>query len=234
MKLIPKHIAIIMDGNGRWAKKRNKPRLYGHKAGVKSVKKIVKECVRLKVQFLTLYTFSNENWNRPNTEIIGLLRLLVSTLEKETRLLIENNVKFNVFGNLNKLDLITKRKLKKVEKITIKNSKLNLNLAISYSGRDEIIYAVNQILKKNIKHINDQLSFKKYLYTNNLPDPDLLIRTGDECRISNFLLWQIAYSELYFTETLWPDFNEESLHSALFDFNKRERRFGKISEQING
>ena len=234
MKLIPKHIAIIMDGNGRWAKKRNKSRLYGHNAGVKSVKKIVKECVRLKVQFLTLYTFSNENWNRPNTEIIGLIRLLVSTLDKETRLLIDNNVKFNVFGNLNKLDLITKRKLKKVEKITIKNSKLNLNLAISYSGRDEIIYAVNQILKKNIKHINDQLSFKKYLYTNNLPDPDLLIRTGDECRISNFLLWQIAYSELYFTETLWPDFNEESLHSALFDFNKRERRFGKISEQING
>ena len=234
MKLIPKHIAIIMDGNGRWAKKRNKSRLYGHNAGVKSVKKIVKECVRLKVQFLTLYTFSNENWNRPNTEIIGLIRLLVSTLDKETRLLIDNNVKFNVFGNLNKLDLITKRKLKKVEKITTKNSRLNLNLAISYSGRDEIIYAVNQILKKNIKHINDELYFEKYLYTNNLPDPDLLIRTGNECRISNFLLWQIAYSELYFTETLWPDFNEESLQSALFDFNKRERRFGKISEQING
>ena len=168
-------------------KKRNKSRLYGHKAGVKSVKKIVKECVRLKVQFLTLYTFSNENWNRPNTEIIGLIRLLVSTLDKETRLLIDNNVKFNVFGNLNKLDLITKRKLKKVEKLTTKNSRLNLNLAISYSGRDEIIYAVNQILKKNIKHINDELYFEKYLYTNNLPDPDLLIRTGNECRISNFL-----------------------------------------------
>ena len=232
MKFIPKHIAIIMDGNGRWAKQRNKNRIHGHIQGVKAVKKIVKECVRLNVKYLTLYTFSSENWNRPKTEIIRLLKLLVTTLEKETKLLIENNVKFNVFGSLNKLDLITRNKLKKLEKITNNNSKLNLNLAISYSGRKEIIYAINNLLKQNFKSIDQESIFTNYLYTHSLPDPDLLIRTGGEYRISNFLLWQIAYSELYFTETLWPDFDEKSLNHALIDFNKRERRFGKTSEQI--
>jgi len=233
MKLIPKHIAIIMDGNGRWAKKRNKSRLDGHMSGVKAVKKIVKECVKLDVKFLTLYTFSSENWSRPKSEIIGLLKLLVTTLEEEQRLLIDNNVKFNVFGNLKKLDLFTRNKLKKVEKTTCKNSKLNLNLAISYSGRDEILYAINKILDQKIKSIDKESIFNNYLYTHKFPAPDLLIRTGGELRISNFLLWQIAYSELYFTETLWPDFDEDSLKLALKDFNNRERRFGKISEQIN-
>ena len=232
MKFIPKHIAIIMDGNGRWAKQRNKTRIHGHTKGVKAVKKIVKECVRLNVKYLTLYTFSSENWNRPKTEIIGLIKLLITTLEKETKLLIDNNVKFNVFGNLNKLDIITRNKLKKVERITSKNSKLHLNLAISYSGRNEIIHAINKLLKEKITSVDKESIFTNCLYTHSFPDPDLLIRTGGEFRISNFLLWQIAYSELYFTKTLWPDFDEKSLNHALVDFNKRERRFGKISEQI--
>ena len=231
MKKIPNHIAIIMDGNGRWAEKRGLKRIDGHKAGVKAVKKIVKYCAEINVNYLTLYTFSTENWNRPKKEIISLMNLLIQTLDNELALLQNNNIKFNVFGNLEKLNVFTKRKLKKVEEITKENSNLQLNLAISYSGRSEIILAINKILKNDIKKI-DENTFYKYLLTNSIPNPDLLIRTGDEIRISNFLLWQIAYSELYFTKRLWPDFNKKIMEQILINFNKRERRFGKISEQI--
>jgi len=231
MKKIPNHIAIIMDGNGRWAEKKGLKRIDGHKAGVKAVKKIVKYCAEINVNYLTLYTFSTENWNRPKKEIISLMNLLIQTLDNELALLQNNNIKFNVFGNLEKLNVFTKRKLKKVEEITKENSNLQLNLAISYSGRSEIILAINKILKNDIKKI-DENTFYKYLLTNSIPNPDLLIRTGDEIRISNFLLWQIAYSELYFTKRLWPDFNKKIMEQILINFNKRERRFGKISEQI--
>ena len=226
-----KHLAIIMDGNGRWAKAKKLSRSEGHKAGVIAVKNIVESCVRLKINYLTLYTFSNENWNRPKKETIFLIELLIKTLDKELELLINNKIKFNVLGNFNKLDMFTRRKLRKVEKRTADFTNMHLNLAISYSGREEIIFAINKILKKDMLSINEE-DFSKYLYTSFLPDPDLLIRTGGEFRISNFLLWQIAYSELYFTKTLWPDFNSIELDKAINSFNKRERRFGKTSEQM--
>ena len=227
----PKHIAIIMDGNGRWAKKNNLQRLDGHKEGVKSVKKIVKCCVKLKIKYLTLYTLSKENFSRPKSEVLSLFKLLSETLSKEKKILLDNGVNFSAIGDLNKLDIITYKKIKLLEKKTFKNSKLILKLAINYSSRDEIISAVNKILETNKNKIDEEI-FNKYLLTSDSPDPDLLIRTGGECRISNFLLWQIAYSELYFTDVLWPDFNEELLEKAIDDFNKRERRFGRISEQI--
>jgi len=220
-----------MDGNGRWAKKNNLQRLDGHKEGVKSVKKIVKCCVKLKIKYLTLYTLSKENFSRPKSEVLSLFKLLSETLSKEKKILLDNGVNFSAIGDLNKLDIITYKKIKLLEKKTFKNSKLILKLAINYSSRDEIISAVNKILETNKNKIDEEI-FNKYLLTSDSPDPDLLIRTGGECRISNFLLWQIAYSELYFTDVLWPDFNEELLEKAIDDFNKRERRFGRISEQI--
>ena len=220
-----------MDGNGRWAKKNNLQRIDGHKEGVKSVKKIVKHCVKLKIKYLTLYTLSKENIKRPKSEILSLFRLLSRTLSQEKKLLLDNDVNFSAIGDLNKLDILTYKKIKSLEKNTAKNSTLFLKLAINYSSRYEIISAVNKILETNKNKINEDF-FNQYLLTCDFPDPDLLIRTGGEYRISNFLLWQIAYSELYFTEVLWPDFNGKLLEDAIGNFNKRERRFGRISEQI--
>ena len=220
-----------MDGNGRWAKKNNLKRLAGHKEGVSVVKKITTHCVKLKVEYLTLYTFSNENWLRPELEVLSLMKLFVSTLNKEVNLLINNNIQFKVIGDKNKLDFITKNKIKEIEKLTNKNTGMNMILAISYGSRQEILGAVNNIIINENSAIGEE-KFSKYLLTKGMKDPDLLIRTGKEKRISNFLLWQIAYSEIYFSDILWPDFTENDLDSIILDFKKRERRYGQTSQQI--
>tara|TARA_B100000401_G_C52780298_1_gene707916 strand:- start:697 stop:1413 length:717 start_codon:yes stop_codon:yes gene_type:complete len=229
---IPKHLAIIMDGNGRWAQKKDLKRIEGHKEGVKVVKEIVKHSVKLGIEYLTLYTLSKENFQRPVSEVLFLIRLFTKTLDDELNLLLDNNVKFNVIGDLTKIDKIALSKLKRVEKLTKNNSALILNLAISYSGRDEIVNSIKKISDSNYENIDEEL-VSNYLMTRRMPDPDLLIRTGGEYRISNFLLWQIAYTELYFTEILWPDFNYKDLDKAILNYTNRQRRFGKTSDQIN-
>ena len=223
----PKHISIIMDGNGRWASKKGLSRTEGHKAGVESVRRIIKYCSKLKINYLTLFTFSQENWNRPQTEVLALMKLLLSSLNKELNEMVKNNVKFKVIGNLEKVDMLTRSRLKYAEESTKKNDGLTLCLAISYSGRQEIVNAINKIIDSKINNI-DESSLSKFLYTSNIPDPDLLIRTGDEHRISNFLLWQVAYTEIYFSQVFWPDFKEKDLDAAINDFKSRERRFGKL------
>lgn len=235
---LPNHIAIIMDGNGRWAKQKGERRVFGHKNGVTAVKNVVEAAAEIGIKFLTLYAFSTENWNRPKNEIEALMSLLVSTINSETEALIKNNVRLLAIGNLNSLPKSVKLKLKEAIRKTSNNSGLSLVLALAYSARWEIINAVKEI-GNHIKHgkisvdqIDDEL-FNQYLTTTNIPEPELLIRTSGEYRISNFLLWQIAYSELYFTEILWPDFRKENLYEAILDFQNRERRFGQISEQIN-
>jgi undecaprenyl diphosphate synthase len=228
---MPSHIAIIMDGNGRWAKDKKLKRLEGHREGVSVVKKITTHCVKLKIKYLTLYTFSNENWLRPKSEVLSLMKLFVSTLNKEIDLLIQNNIQFKVIGDRNKLDFITSKKIKDIEKLTIGNTGMNMILAISYGSRQEILNAVNQIIVNEKSTINQE-NFTKYLLTKAITDPDLLIRTGKEKRISNFLLWQIAYSEIYFSDILWPDFTERDLDSIILDYKKRERRYGQTSQQI--
>jgi undecaprenyl diphosphate synthase len=221
-----------MDGNGRWAKKQELKRIEGHKEGVRVVKKITTHCVKLNVENLTLYTFSNENWFRPKTEVSSLMKLFVTTLNKEIKLLLDNNIRFKVIGDKNKLDFITRKKINDVEYLTERNTGMGMNLAISYGGRQEIITAVNNIISSKRIKINEK-NFEKYLYTKNIDHPDLLIRTGKEKRVSNFLLWQIAYSEIYFSDSLWPDFNEKELDEIILDFQKRERRYGKTSQQIS-
>ena len=228
---MPSHIAIIMDGNGRWAKDKKLKRLEGHREGVSVVKKITTHCVKLKIKYLTLYTFSNENWLRPKSEVLSLMKLFVSTLNKEVDLLLQNNIQFKVIGDRNKLDFITNKKIKDIEKLTIGNTGMNMILAISYGSRQEILNAVNQIIVNEKSTINQE-NFTKYLLTKDITDPDLLIRTGKEKRISNFLLWQIAYSEIYFSDILWPDFTERDLDSIILDYKKRERRYGQTSQQI--
>ena len=228
---LPSHIAIIMDGNGRWAKKQKLKRLSGHKAGVSVVKKITSHCAKLKIEYLTLYTFSNENWFRPKQEVLSLMKLFVSTLNKEISLLIENNIKFRVIGDKSKLDFITKNKINEIEKLTSENTGMNMILAISYGSRQEILNAINNIIINEKSPIKED-KFSKYLFTSGIKDPDLLIRTGKEKRISNFLLWQIAYSEIYFSDILWPDFTEDDLDLIISDFQKRERRYGKTSKQL--
>ena len=230
-KSVPSHIAIIMDGNGRWAKNKNLSRLCGHKEGVSVVKKISTHCVQLKIKYLTLYTFSNENWLRPKKEVLSLMKLFVSTLNKEINLLIKNNIRFRVIGNKSKLDFITKNKINDIEKLTNKNTGMNMILAISYGSRQEILTAINNIVVNEKSAISED-KFSEYLFTKGIRDPDLLIRTGKEKRISNFLLWQIAYSEIYFSDILWPDFTEQDLDSIILDFQKRERRYGKTSQQV--
>ncbi len=220
-----------MDGNGRWAQNKGLNRIEGHKAGVKVVKKIVEFSVENGIKYLTLYTLSKENFQRPVNEVLFLFKLFTKTLDDELNLLIDNDVKFSVIGDLNKIDKITLSKLRKVEELTYNNSTLILNLAISYSGRHEIVNSFNEIIRSNHKKIDEKL-VSEYLMTKKMPDPDLLIRTGGEFRISNFLLWQIAYTELYFTEILWPDFGKKDLKEAIKNYNKRQRRFGKISDQI--
>ena len=218
-----------MDGNGRWAAINRKDRVYGHKKGVDTVKKITESCVKMGIKYLTLYTFSDENWKRPKKEILALMKLLVNSLDNHLELLLKHNIRLTVIGDVRKLDLITRSKLKKVIEKTNKHKGMILNLAISYGGRQEIVSATNRMLKDiNIKNIN-QDNFSKYLYTSNIPDPDLLIRTGKEHRVSNFLLWQIAYTEIYFSDKFWPEFNESDLTLAITDYKHRERRYGKIN-----
>ncbi|KPU28183.1 UDP pyrophosphate synthase [Caloranaerobacter sp. TR13] len=230
---LPRHIAIIMDGNGRWAKKRFLPRTAGHREGVERVKEIVKACGNLGIKYLTLYTFSTENWARPKDEVDTLMKLLVEYLRKELDTLHKNNVRIKVLGNIDELPNLPKKEIIKAIEKTKNNEKLILNIALNYGSRDEIIQAVRNIIfdvkhnKISVEEINKE-NFKKYLYTSNQPDPDLLIRTSGEQRVSNFLLYQIAYSEFYFTNTLWPDFKEEHLYKAILEYQNRERRFGKI------
>lgn len=232
---IPQHIAIIMDGNGRWATERGKPRSYGHQAGVETVRRITSECTRLGVKYLTLYTFSTENWNRPETEIAALMGLVLSSLEDE--IFMKNNVRFKVIGDIERLPVEVQRKLQETIDHTAGNTAMTMVVALSYSSRWEITKAMKDIAKKAL---DGQLSVdditedtvSQSLTTASIPDPDLLIRTGGELRISNYLLWQIAYSELYFCDTFWPDFNEADLHKAIADYQHRQRRFGKTGKQV--
>jgi undecaprenyl diphosphate synthase len=234
---LPQHIAIIMDGNGRWAKNQGLMRAFGHENGAKSVKVTVETCARIGVKNLTLYAFSTENWNRPKLEIDTLMKLFVSSLRKELKSLIDNNIRLNTIGDTDKLPKSIQKELAEVMSKTKDNSRMTLTIALSYGSREELIAAVRKIaskVKNNIISIDgiDETIINEHLYTQNLPDVDLLIRTSGEHRISNFLLWQIAYAELYFTNVLWPDFTEDHLYEAIISYQKRERRFGKTSEQI--
>lgn len=236
---LPSHIAIIMDGNGRWAEKRGLPRLAGHREGIKSVRDAVTLCRELGISALTIYAFSVENWMRPRREVITLMSLLEEYLQRELKTLLKNEVRFKTIGRIEQLPASVIRWVRNVEEKTEKNDKMTLTLALSYSGRSEITDAVNKIINdyKNgslkDKDITEH-TFSGYLYTNFLPEPDLLIRTSGEARLSNFLLWEIAYTELYFTATLWPDFRKRDMLLAILDYQKRERRFGLIKEQVAG
>jgi len=234
---LPHHIAIIMDGNGRWAKKQGMLRAFGHENGVKSVREIVTSCAKLNIGYLTLYAFSTENWNRPKLEVDALMSILMNSLKKELPTMQKNNIKLHTIGNANMLPERARKQLFDVIEQTKTNTGMVLTLALSYGSREEILQAVRQIAEK-VKHnqlntadINESV-MQEHLYTSNMPDADLVIRTSGEQRISNFLLWQAAYAELYFTEVLWPDFTEADLHMAIASYQKRERRFGKTSEQI--
>ncbi len=234
---LPKHIAIIMDGNGRWAKQRGKLRTFGHHQGVKSVREAAETAAELGIKYLTLYAFSTENWKRPKTEVNALMRLLVKTIHNETKTLHDNQISLMAIGDLESLPQITRDELLEAVKDTKDHTRMKLILALSYSSRWEILNAAKLIAQKvEAKEITseniDQALFESCLITHAIPDPELLIRTSGEYRISNFLLWQIAYAELYFSQRLWPDFRKEDLYEAIVDYQKRERRFGKISEQI--
>ena len=231
MNRIPQHIAIIMDGNGRWAAERGKERSFGHQAGVDAVRCITSECTRLGVKFLTLYTFSTENWNRPSNEISALMGLVLTSLEDE--IFMKNNVRFRVIGDMKRLPDDVQKKLQETEEHTANNDKMTMVVALSYSSRWEITEAVKQIVNDGIRpeDITEE-TISQHLCTNFMPDPDLLIRTGGELCISNYLLWQCAYSEFYFCDTYWPDFNEEELHQAIINYQNRQRRFGKTEAQI--
>lgn len=235
MERIPQHIAIIMDGNGRWATERGKERSYGHQAGVESVRRITSECTRLGVKYLTLYTFSTENWNRPADEVAALMGLVLTALEDE--LFMKNDVRFQVIGDIDRLPEEVQKKLQETIDHTADNKAMTMVIALSYSSRWEITKAVKEIStlvaegKAKADDINEDF-INKHLVTSFMPDPDLLIRTGGELRISNYLLWQIAYSELYFCDTYWPDFAEADLHKAIASYQSRQRRFGKTEEQV--
>lgn len=224
---MPKHIAIIMDGNGRWAKKRGLPRTLGHKAGVEAIRGIVKECNKLGIKYLTLYAFSTENWVRPQDEVNALMNLLVEYLKNEFEELNSNNVVINHIGDISKLPKKCQDELISAYNKTKNNTGVVLNLALNYGGRNEIVSAVNEMLKNNIKSITEE-EFNKYLYTANMPDPDIIIRPSGEQRLSNFMLWQCAYSEFWYADICWPDFKENDLHKAIYDYQKRDRRFGGI------
>lgn len=232
----PKHIAIILDGNGRWAKKRFMPRFVGHQKGLKAVKRVVSYCANNGIEALTLFAFSTENWKRPKEEVSQLMGLFLKALKKEVNNLHENNVRLRVVGNKSSFSEEIQSYVRDAEKLTSKNSGLTLNIAANYGGRWDILQAVKAWQKVNSNVSIDELDeveLSKYMTTADLPEPDLLIRTGGEKRISNFLIWQMAYAEFYFTDTLWPDFNEDSLEKAIHSFNERERRFGKTSEQVS-
>ncbi|MDY6249360.1 MAG: isoprenyl transferase [Prevotella sp.] len=226
---IPEHIAIIMDGNGRWAKEKGLPRNAGHQAGVETVRRITAECVRMGVKYLTLYTFSTENWNRPADEVSALMGLVLSSLEDE--IFMKHNVRFRVIGDMKRLPDDVLQKLQETMDHTAQNTTMTMVVALSYSSRWEIAEAVRQIVAQAPQEITEE-TVAQHLQTNFMPDPDLLIRTGGELRISNYLLWQIAYSELYFCDTYWPDFSEDDLHKAVESFQSRQRRFGKTGEQV--
>lgn len=230
---LPKHIAITMDGNGRWAKSKGKLRIFGHKNGVKAVRDTVEGAAEIGIKYLTLYAFSSENWNRPEKEVNALMTLLVSAINKETKTLMDNNIRLSTIGDINKLPSKAQKELQEAISKTKDNTRMTLVLALSYSGRGEILIAVKNIIKdgKEPEEINEA-TFQQYLTTKSVPDPELLIRTSGEYRISNFLLWQIAYSELYFTDTLWPDFRRADLYKAILNYQSRERRFGKTTEQL--
>ncbi|HYC39862.1 MAG TPA: isoprenyl transferase [Chitinophagaceae bacterium] len=234
---LPRHIAIIMDGNGRWAREQGQDRLYGHFHGVESVRNIVEGCAELGVDYLTLYAFSTENWERPEYEVVGLMELLVNTIRKEVENLNKNNIRLHVIGDMNMLPHYARKELEEALEITARNTGLNLIMALSYSGRWELLNAVKNIANEvrkgrlAVEEI-DQDVLQQYLCTSGFPDPELMIRTSGEYRISNFLLYQLAYAELYFTPVRWPDFRKENLYEAILDFQRRERRFGKTSEQV--
>jgi undecaprenyl diphosphate synthase len=235
---LPQHIAIIMDGNGRWAKGFGKFRIFGHQNGVTAVRESTEAAAELGIKFLTLYAFSTENWNRPKTEVIALMELLVNTIKKETETLQKNNIRLVSIGNMLDLPVKCQKQLLETIEATKTNTGLTLILALSYSAKWDMVHAIKQIAEKvkneglAIQDINDQL-IDAHLSTSGMPHPDLMIRTSGEQRISNFLLWELAYAELYFTEKLWPDFNKEDFYQAIIDFQNRERRFGKTSEQIS-
>ncbi len=238
LEKLPRHLAIIMDGNGRWAKQKGLLRTIGHENGTKSVKNTVETCAELGIENLTLYAFSTENWNRPKFEVDTLMKLLISSLKKELATLQKNNIRLNAIGNLTNLPAKVQKELEEVIESTAANTRMTLTLALSYGAREELVQAVKKIsdkVKNNIISIDaiDESIINKHLYTHNLPDVDLVIRTSGEHRISNFLLWQIAYAEFYFSEVLWPDFKKEHLYEAILSYQNRERRFGKTSEQIS-
>lgn len=234
---LPRHIAVIMDGNGRWAKEKGEDRLYGHYHGVESVRQVVEGCAEIGVEYLTLYAFSTENWDRPADEVSGLMELLVSTIRKEVETLDKNNIRLHVIGDVSMLPAYAQNELQEAIDITEGNTGLNLIMALSYSGRWELIEAVKSISSAVEKGMlrPDEITediFHQHLSTCNFPDPELMIRTSGEYRISNFLLYQLAYAELYFTKVCWPDFRKDNLVEAILDYQNRERRFGKISEQL--
>lgn len=235
---LPRHVAIIMDGNGRWAQKKRQPRLFGHRAGAESVRNIVETCREIGIEYLTLYAFSSENWGRPEQEVTGLMAILKKYLESELPQMQKNDIRLMSIGDRQRLPEVVREALSRSIHLTSGNSKLTLNLALSYGSRDELVRAVKTISSLCVQgaitpeQITDQ-SISDNLDTCRLPDPDLLIRTGGEARLSNFLLWQLSYAEIYFTETMWPDFRKEAFFQALSEYQSRERRFGRIGEQLN-
>ena len=234
---LPSHVAIIMDGNGRWARQRNLDRIFGHQQGVNALRNVIEAASELQIRFLTLYAFSTENWGRPNEEVSALMGIMIDSLNKETDTLIKNNIRLKTIGDVDRLASDVRERLFETIKLTSVSTGLNLVVALSYSSRWEITEAARRISLEVIEGKRDpeslnEADFEKYLTTYSIPDPELMIRTGGEIRISNFLLWQLAYTELYFTDKLWPDFGKEDFYSALVDFQKRERRFGKTSEQV--
>lgn len=237
LEQIPRHVAIIMDGNGRWAQKRHQPRLFGHKAGANSVSDIVETCRKIGIKYLTLYAFSSENWNRPTTEVAGLMTILKKYLDSELSKMQKNDIRLMSIGDHTRLPANVKNALENAISKTATNSKLTLNLALSYGGRDELVRATRRIVsdcqagRVAVDTITDDL-ISSYLDTSSIPDPDLLIRTGGEARLSNFLLWQLSYAEIYFTDVMWPDFRRKVFLQALSDFQMRERRFGRTKEQL--
>ncbi len=229
---IPNHVAIIMDGNGRWAQEKGLPRLAGHRAGTENLREVIESCAEFGIKYLTIYAFSTENWKRPSEEIQGLMRIFKTMLDRELKNLHDNGVQLRHIGKLDRIDDELKLKVKEAIELTRDNKTLILNIAFNYGGRDEIIQAVKQIMidRPDPEDIDGEL-FSKYLYTANSPDPDLIIRTSGEYRCSNFLIWQGAYSEWYFTKTYWPDFDREELHQALVVFNERDRRYGEVKKE---
>lgn len=234
---IPNHVAIIMDGNGRWAKSRGFLRAVGHENGVDALRRIATASAEIGIRYLTVYAFSTENWNRPRTEVNALMTLLVSSLKKELKTLQDNKIRLNTIGDINQLPSRAQRELQEVKDLTAGNSHMTLTLALSYSAKEEMLRACRALAEEALQGLKPEditeERLRAHLYTADMPDPDLLIRTSGEYRISNYLLWQIAYTELYFTPKLWPDFQPEDLYTAIYDYQNRERRYGKISEQLN-